>query len=1003
MGFLAGLSLFADVAGLAGLIYDIVKTETTASTDDIVEDISELSGKIDRLETNITGEIEALETTLTAADIRQNLTTLATELAAFKALRSDVSGWATDVALFRDANGQFAPLSDELANARSRIDSESRQALEGVLSAAGALTKTVDGVPPPPEVVTAAIVTTMAAVGYRTETIATIAPDEFGRDSVRDGLARALAFYEGGAFGGDVFTGAKQAYENALAARTETKGLQAFLGDLGEAANIGFITKTETALGTLENVYKIYAEEDIEALLGSSVDWVDLGDPSERFTELGDPSQRHIANLDVPEGFDPILFEELETQDTLTVPNGLFPADGFEADFYERPPPGEDDWTLQLTRYQFGDPDDPPDVSLGEVINIYEKELLVDAAFDLAGLGVGGTGIDAAIADLRQFVTGAQISGDARRGDDLVGTEGKDYLLGLGGDDAIDGGADDDTLIGGTGDDDLADTQGRNWLDGDDGADTLTTGPFEDRLVGGAGDDTLDSGYGDDVLIGGAGNDVLVGGVLPSEDLAGLGGTDTALFSGPWSEYALTPNGDGSLALLGPDGRDRLESVEILMFEDRVVNVVSGAAQISGSARSELIFGSDQGDFIYPSDGEDTIEAGAGDDQILLEPLPVFRFPRVVDGGEGTDRVRLAGEEADYVFERQFDGQLRVTSRSPDAPAATLLANVELALLDAGDIDLVARFPERVLLQGGPEADSLEGAEGDDSLEGGEGDDTLSGAAGDDTLEGGGGADAAVFSGAQSSYTVQVSASGVAVQDRREGGDGTDLLAGVETLAFDGRDWPLSWFSGVGALSEDVFRDFVEVYLAYFNRAPDAEGLLFYGTAFAGGTSLERSVETFLDSDEYRAAYPDGQANAEFATSVYDNVLGRIPDPDGFDFWVGLLDAGRVGRDTFILEVLQGAKAEPKEGATQDFIDQQRADREYLADKTDIGVYFAVTKGMSDVDAAAAAMELFDGSPASLSAAKDAIDSVYADAIDPENGAFLLQLVGVVDDPFAAA
>jgi hypothetical protein len=31
-----------------------------------------------------------------------------------------------------------------------------------------------------------------------------------------------------------------------------------------------------------------------------------------------------------------------------------------------------------------------------------------------------------------------------------------------------------------------------------------------------------------------------------------------------------------------------------------------------------------------------------------------------------------------------------------------------------------------------------------------------------------------------------------------------------------------------------------------------------------------------------------------------------------------------------------------------------------------------------------------------------AIDGFYADALDPVNGEFLLQLVGVVDDPFMA-
>jgi len=37
-------------------------------------------------------------------------------------------------------------------------------------------------------------------------------------------------------------------------------------------------------------------------------------------------------------------------------------------------------------------------------------------------------------------------------------------------------------------------------------------------------------------------------------------------------------------------------------------------------------------------------------------------------------------------------------------------------------------------------------------------------------------------------------------------------------------------------------------------------------------------------------------------------------------------------------------------------------------------------------------MALFDGSPA--------IDADYADALDPASGEFLMQLVGVVDDPF---
>jgi len=113
------------------------------------------------------------------------------------------------------------------------------------------------------------------------------------------------------------------------------------------------------------------------------------------------------------------------------------------------------------------------------------------------------------------------------------------------------------------------------------------------------------------------------------------------------------------------------------------------------------------------------------------------------------------------------------------------------------------------------------------------------------------------------------------------------------------------------------------------------------------------------------------------------------------------LDAGDVSRDQFILEVLRGAKSELKPELGQAFVDQQLADQAFLTTKTDIGAYFAVHKGMSDVDNASAAMALFDGTEASIDTTVTAIDSYYADALDPTTGEFIMQVVGVLDDPFA--
>ncbi|MFC6640140.1 DUF4214 domain-containing protein [Sulfitobacter sp. JBTF-M27] len=281
----------------------------------------------------------------------------------------------------------------------------------------------------------------------------------------------------------------------------------------------------------------------------------------------------------------------------------------------------------------------------------------------------------------------------------------------------------------------------------------------------------------------------------------------------------------------------------------------------------------------------------------------------------------------------------------------------------------------------------------------------LTAVAGLQQINGGDGVDTVVFAGAQTHYTVSFSADGVTVTDRTEGGLGTIALDHVELIDFDtdlevfGGPMGLGQFGGHTGLDAEAFEELIGVYIAYFNRAPDAIGLSFWATEFANGMSLEQISSLFADQDETEAAYPETSSNAYFATIVYNNVLGRIPDQEGFDFWVNTLDAGAITRDQFILAVLEGAKANPPAGASQDFIDQQQADRAYLETKIDIGAYFAVHKGMSDVADAAQVMALFDGSESSISNALAAIEGDYEDAVSPDGGDFLMPLIGVLDNP----
>jgi hypothetical protein len=315
--------------------------------------------------------------------------------------------------------------------------------------------------------------------------------------------------------------------------------------------------------------------------------------------------------------------------------------------------------------------------------------------------------------------------------------------------------------------------------------------------------------------------------------------------------------------------------------------------------------------------------------------------------------------------------------------------------------DFLASFPSHAtprqqLLPGSDTSDVLTGTAGADLILGLGGDDRLIGSAGEDHLHGGTGWDIAQLSGTQDNHTLTLGTAGVMIANRS--GSGADQLTQIEELVFEDGSFSLTQVSGAAGLTAAQLGTLIELYIAYFNRAPDAIGLNFWGTAFANGMVLTDIAAAFIDQPETRGLYPDGTGTADFITAVYDNVLGRSFDHDGFAFWQNALDSGAVARPQFILAVLEGAKAAPATGASSEFLAQQAADRAYLADKTEIGALYAVHRGLSDVALADAVMAVFDGSEAGFDNAIARAEDVYRDALQP-GAAFLMPLLGVLDLP----
>jgi hypothetical protein len=83
----------------------------------------------------------------------------------------------------------------------------------------------------------------------------------------------------------------------------------------------------------------------------------------------------------------------------------------------------------------------------------------------------------------------------------------------------------------------------------------------------------------------------------------------------------------------------------------------------------------------------------------------------------------------------------------------------------------------------------------------------------------------------------------------------------------------------------------VRLYLGYFNRIPDHDGLFGWVSALRGGAALGTVSGAFAASQEFQNTY-GALSNADFVTLVYRNVLGRAPDTAGFDGWLAQLNAG---------------------------------------------------------------------------------------------------------------
>ena len=144
--------------------------------------------------------------------------------------------------------------------------------------------------------------------------------------------------------------------------------------------------------------------------------------------------------------------------------------------------------------------------------------------------------------------------------------------------------------------------------------------------------------------------------------------------------------------------------------------------------------------------------------------------------------------------------------------------------------------------------------------------------------------------------------------------DGFDDITGIPKIEF-ADDTKISAIAHIEATfdqvtgKEDHTGQMFRLYNAAFARFPDADGLEYWIDKNGSGENSKREVaQSFLASDEFSDKYGDNVSTEDYVKTLYNNILGRTPDPEGYDYWVGQLSSGNETRAEALLGFAESAE-----------------------------------------------------------------------------------------------
>lgn len=199
-----------------------------------------------------------------------------------------------------------------------------------------------------------------------------------------------------------------------------------------------------------------------------------------------------------------------------------------------------------------------------------------------------------------------------------------------------------------------------------------------------------------------------------------------------------------------------------------------------------------------------------------------------------------------------------------------------------------------------------------------------------------------------------------------------------------------------------------QLYVGYYNRAPDPEGLQYWLGRLAAGVSLADIADSFAASPEAISnypylAFPDVVGPEAFLRQIYLNLFNREIDEDGLEYYTDKLESGATTPGQIIAEIQANANTNPNND-----------DGQVLANKVEVGLAWAQTAANTEGfvynpdgatgSSANSVLDNVTADEATVTAALDEVAQFFGD-IENEGNTFTLTNTGAIltDDARSSA